>query len=264
MKIGIIISIFIHILILTIYVDNSVLRIKEKFKEIKIVLNSSNRKQIVTVDNFEGFVNKDSTRFISDKDRSTSKQTIARNIGAHKKAGKGSFENNNLSDLKLSDISFDDKSFNTRKIASINKSNGVEKGDDGKSGKGQISDYVDDIPLGDLTSLNTNRFQYYSYFNRIKLKLEVYWRNSIREKARQLGQQDRNIFINGNKITSLVVLIDEDGSIISIKIQTPSGINELDEVAVESFNKSGPFPNPPKGMLNDGVAKIEWGFVVQS
>jgi protein TonB len=49
-----------------------------------------------------------------------------------------------------------------------------------------------------------------------------------------------------------------------VLILSSSGQQELDSAAVESFNKSGPFPNPPKGMLKNGVAVLEWGFVVKS
>ena len=40
--------------------------------------------------------------------------------------------------------------------------------------------------------------------------------------------------------------------------------NQLDDAAVESFNKAGPFPNPPLEMLKKGQAEIEWGFVVKA
>jgi outer membrane biosynthesis protein TonB len=43
-----------------------------------------------------------------------------------------------------------------------------------------------------------------------------------------------------------------------------SGIKELDDAAIESFNDAGPFPNPPKGLVVDGKVTIEWGFVVKS
>ena len=47
-------------------------------------------------------------------------------------------------------------------------------------------------------------------------------------------------------------------------LKSTSGVEELDAAAIESFNKAGPFPNPPKEMLENGRAKIEWGFVVKT
>ncbi|MEE3080261.1 MAG: energy transducer TonB, partial [Bdellovibrionota bacterium] len=63
-------------------------------------------------------------------------------------------------------------------------------------------------------------------------------------------------------LTSVRVVLDGKGKIIDVLIRDSSGISELDEAAIESFNKAGPFPNPPKGMLRNDRAAIEWGFAV--
>jgi protein TonB len=65
-------------------------------------------------------------------------------------------------------------------------------------------------------------------------------------------------------ITSLQVTLNEKGEIVKVKILGASGVKELDDAAVESFNEAGPFPNPPKDLLVNGHATIEWGFVVKS
>ena len=57
--------------------------------------------------------------------------------------------------------------------------------------------------------------------------------------------------------------MDSKGNIVDILIKSTSGIQELDEAAMESFNKAGPFPNPPSGMVKNGFATLEWGFVVK-
>lgn len=65
-------------------------------------------------------------------------------------------------------------------------------------------------------------------------------------------------------ITSLQITLNEKGQIIGVKILGTSGVKELDDAAIESFNQAGPFPNPPKDLLVNGKAVIEWGFVVKS
>ena len=69
---------------------------------------------------------------------------------------------------------------------------------------------------------------------------------------------------NTERITSLKIKLDSKGNIVNIFVKGTSGISELDDAAIESFNKAGPFPNPPSGMLQNGFALIEWGFVVKS
>ena len=115
-----------------------------------------------------------------------------------------------------------------------------------------------------MTSLNTVEFKFYGYYHRIRQKLEQYWGNSLREKAEKLYRQGRNIASNSQKITFLVITLNNFGEITGIKVKSTSGIKELDDAAIESFNKAGPFPNPPSGMMVNGKADIEWGFVVKS
>ena len=69
---------------------------------------------------------------------------------------------------------------------------------------------------------------------------------------------------DGDSVTSLRVSLDDKGSIIKVEIKSTSGVREFDDAAVESFNKAGPFPNPPSGMIKNGLAVVEWGFVVKS
>ena len=65
-------------------------------------------------------------------------------------------------------------------------------------------------------------------------------------------------------ITSLQVDLDDNGNIVRVHLKGSSGVKELDDAAIESFNNAGPFPNPPKGMVRNGKASIEWGFAVSN
>jgi protein TonB len=127
----------------------------------------------------------------------------------------------------------------------------------------QSNDYVEDVPLGEQTHLNTTEFKYYGFYHRIKQKLEQHWGASLQEKMERIYKSGRQVASIDNRITSLVVKLDEKGNIVEVQISSTSGVRELDDAAIESFNKAGPFPNPPKGMMENGVARIEWGFVVK-
>jgi len=74
----------------------------------------------------------------------------------------------------------------------------------------------------------------------------------------------RRLPANSQRITGVSVVMDERGNIIDVSVQSASGVSELDEAAIESFNRAGPFPNPPQGMIQNGRVQIEWGFVVKS
>jgi TonB family protein len=137
------------------------------------------------------------------------------------------------------------------------------------SGKGedtinQNNDYIESVPLGTLTQLNTKEHKFYGFYFRIRQKLEQHWGNSLQQKAEVLWKKGRRMPSSTQRITGVIVKIDEMGQILDVVVKSSSGVLELDQAAVESFNKAGPFPNPPKDMLENGRAEIEWGFVVKT
>ena len=155
----------------------------------------------------------------------------------------------------------------SRKIANASKKSnalGIAQSDIEKTGLAQNNDFVEEVPLGDMTNLNTTEFKYYGFYNRIRQRLEQYWGNTIQSKAKGLYKSGRRLPASENLITAIAVTLDDRGNIVDIKIEGTSGIRELDQAAIESFNKAGPFPNPPKGLLVGGRATIQWGFVVKS
>lgn len=141
---------------------------------------------------------------------------------------------------------------------------GVARGSSEETGFSRNNDFVEEIPLGDMTNLNTTEFKYYGFYHRIRQRLEQYWGSTIQSKAKNLYKSGRRLPASENLITAITVTLDDRGQILDIKIDGTSGIRELDQAAIESFNKAGPFPNPPKGLLIGGRAVIQWGFVVKS
>ena len=140
---------------------------------------------------------------------------------------------------------------------------GLKTGEEGVIGLSANNDYIEDVPLGDMTSLNTVEYKYYGFYHRIRQKLEQYWGYTLRKKANAYMKSGRRIASNSNKITSLTITLDQKGKILDIFVKSTSGIREFDDAAVESFNQAGPFPNPPKGLMKNGKAILEWGFVVK-
>ncbi len=141
---------------------------------------------------------------------------------------------------------------------------GTKNGDLSGKGIAANNDFVEDMELGDITQMNTVEYKYFGFYERIRGKLEQYWGNSLREKAKAYMQSGRRLPANENLITALTIFLNEQGDITKVLLNGSSGLKLLDDAAIESFNKAGPFPNPPKGMLKDGQAKIQWNFVVKS
>lgn len=249
--------------------------VQEALKEMAL----NHKRQIVQSEDSDSSEQKKEA-FLSDKTRSFDRETVAKNIDSFKKAAKGNAEMTqvaqkpqtakkkaaNLKEMKLSDFgiaSGDPMPQQVARSPASTATKGMENGDPLEQGFSSTNDYVQEVNLGDFTHLNTVEYKYYGFFHRIRQKLEQFWGNSIQEKSQQIFRSGRTI-ASQDYVTSLQVTLNEKGEIIGVKILGASGVKELDDAAVESFNQAGPFPNPPKDLLVNGTATIEWGFVVKS
>jgi TonB family protein len=135
----------------------------------------------------------------------------------------------------------------------------------GGEGPSATDDHLKDVKTGAQTVLSTREFLYYSYYNRIRTKLTQYWQPKIREKMERIMKQGRTIASTGDKITRIVIVLDDKGILRKVQILGASGVSDLDDAAVEAFRQAAPFPNPPKGMVDsDGTIKIRWDFVLEA
>ncbi len=138
----------------------------------------------------------------------------------------------------------------------------------GVGGDGGADAATDDILKGvregQGTVLSTREFRFYSYYHRLKELLRQYWKPNVERQISRIWNKGKNIN-SDEMVTRLLVLLDENGKIQKISKVSGSGFMELDEAAVEAFQKAGPFPNPPKGMIDaDGFVRIRWDFILQT
>jgi TonB family protein len=294
-------SLSIHLIVVSVNMtswDLSKETVSDNQLKLKIISRPKNReaRQIVnTEDSKNDEIAKDS-KFLGKKNQKFDRQTKAANVASFKKAGVGVRDGFNVkkfskvtskqaqkqteakkeqkrkeviksnTKIKMTDLAMNkpvkekvEKSKSMPSVASL----GLENGSYTTNGLSASSDFVEDLPLGDMTNLNTTEYKYFGFYDRIRKKLERYWGNSLKSKARSISARGVRLPASENKITSLTITIDTLGNIVDVFIKSTSGIQELDDAAIESFNKAGPFPNPPKGMIVDGHAEIEWGFVVK-
>lgn len=250
--------------------------VQETLKEMTF----ENKRQIVQSED-SVYTEKKDKAFLSDKDRSFDRETVSKNIDKFKKAAKGNAANTqvaqkvqpakkkatSINDLNLADIGVASgdplPKEVARKPASVQEK-GLENGDPLSQGFSASNDYVEEVQLGDFTHLNTVEYKFYGFYHRIRQKLEQFWGNSIQEKSQAIFRSGRRMPASQDYVTNLQVTLNEKGEIVAVKILGASGVKELDDAAIESFNQAGPFPNPPKELLVNGKATINWGFVVKS
>lgn len=219
--------------------------------------------------------------FLGKRNNKVDRQTKSASIGKFKSAGigdkKGSKTRENIKkatskskaikNLKFSDLAMQPSGFTTTKKAvkrTVQIAKGLKNGSKKSRGLGQTNDFIEDIPLGDFTKLNTQEFEFYGFYDRIRKKLEIFWGTNIQAQAEKMMKKGRSIASDTNHITSLEIFLNNKGEIVDVSVNSPSGVRELDNAAIRTFNQAGPFPNPPKGMLKQGKAKIKWSFVVNT
>lgn len=283
-------ALFIHAVVMTVQFRDQIHQaVQTKTGPIKVKLSdiakltemaTIQKKQIVQSEDSASQDKPQTPAFLSDKNRTFDRQTIAQKTATFQKAGKGNANFTNpevaktqqtsktqkksMKDLKLSDVGMASAEMPMAQPNRAPASEGLANGDLSTTGLSSTNDYVEEVALGDFTHLNTVEYKHYGFFHRIRQKLEQFWGNTLHEKANAIFRSGRRLPASDNLITSLQVTLNTKGEIVGVKIMGTSGVKELDDAAIESFNQAGPFPNPPKDLLVNGKATIEWGFVVKS
>jgi TonB family protein len=125
-------------------------------------------------------------------------------------------------------------------------------------------DKLEGVDTGERTILSTREYRYFSYYQRIKELLRQYWKPNVETKLYHLWAKGQTVG-EEELVTRLLVLLDTEGKIVKISRVGSSGIVDLDQAAIDAFHQAGPFPNPPKGIVEaDGFVRINWEFILKT
>ncbi len=115
---------------------------------------------------------------------------------------------------------------------------------------------VDD---GEETALNSKKWRFASFFNRVKRQVAEHW-----HPEETYRQRDPTGMIYGkrNRYTELRVQLKPDGRLGNVAVYQPSGLDFLDDEALEAFKQAAPFPNPPRQLVEaNGLINFGFGFL---
>jgi TonB family protein len=94
-------------------------------------------------------------------------------------------------------------------------------------------------------SLNTKEYLYNGYIQRIRRLVNFYWQQN-------LDNLPRSVHLSKSSYSTTVLpVLDANGSLDSIDVSEESGSSELDHAVLRAFRVAGPFPNPPEGLIED-------------
>lgn len=133
------------------------------------------------------------------------------------------------------------------------------------SGEQSPKDYIQGMKEGEQTALNTREFMFFGYYQRIRERLDRAWVPILRHNLTLLYKRGRTLASETDYSTKVMVVMNTGGEITRVEVETESGAHDLDDAAVRAFNQAGPFPNPPRGMVDlKGEIRIPWEFVLRT
>jgi TonB family protein len=129
-------------------------------------------------------------------------------------------------------------------------------------GKGGGSmDYLKDIDDGDATALNSKKWKHAPFFNRIKRQVADEWHP---EMVYVRHDPNGNVYGVKDRVTVLRIHLQPDGKLGGWTVLQSSGVDFLDDEAIDAFKKAAPFPNPPKDLVEaDGQIHFNFAFIFE-
>ncbi|MDC0720624.1 TonB family protein [Nannocystis bainbridge] len=128
-------------------------------------------------------------------------------------------------------------------------------------GQAGTMDSIDkNVPEGADNVLNSRRWKYASFFNRVRDAVAGHWEPGPLHERRA---SDSMKVGTKSWVTSLYIRLNPDGSIHKISIDRPAGLGYLDEEAIRAVRAAAPFGNPPAQLIDPRTGLIEFGFAFE-
>jgi len=129
-------------------------------------------------------------------------------------------------------------------------------------GKGTGSmDYLKDVDDGESTALNAKKWKHAPFFNRVKRAVAAAWHPDV---VYVRHDPNGNVYGVKDRVTVLRVHLQPDGKLASWTVMQSSGVDFLDDEAVDAFRRAAPFPNPPRDLVEtDGQIHFNFAFIFE-
>jgi TonB family protein len=126
-------------------------------------------------------------------------------------------------------------------------------------------EYITGLKEGETSALNTKESIFFSYFDRVRRQLDSAWEPILRENIAHIFKVGRRLASNTDYSTEVLITLNARGEIKNVQIIEESGTHDLDQAALDALNKAGPYPNPPKGLVDaTGMVHMHWNFVLKT
>lgn len=127
---------------------------------------------------------------------------------------------------------------------------------------GPMPDDLRGIEEGEGTFLNARSFKFAGFLNRVKETVGRVWTQKVIDAS---GKRDPTgqLYSYKDRRTVIEFTLDREGEITDVHVAASSGVQYLDEVAVDAFRVVQRFPNPPPGLIReDGTVQLPFAFTL--
>jgi hypothetical protein len=125
-------------------------------------------------------------------------------------------------------------------------------------GPSERTDELNDMKIGTMTALNTDRYLYYSFYDRLDKRVVPRWRQRVHRILDGVNSHQA-----GEWNTVLEVLLSPNGEYVRSVVLQSSGWDALDKAPMYAFQEGAPIPHPPPEMVkSDGYIHVVFGFSV--
>ena len=127
---------------------------------------------------------------------------------------------------------------------------------------GPMPDDLRGIEEGEGTFLNARSFKFAGFLNRVKETVGRVWTQKVIDAS---GKRDPTgqLYSYKDRRTVIEFTLDRQGEITDVHVAASSGVQYLDEVAVDAFRVVQRFPNPPPGLINEnGIVQLPFAFTL--
>jgi TonB family protein len=121
----------------------------------------------------------------------------------------------------------------------------------------RVNDYLKGVAEGKQTLLNSKRWRFASFFNRVKRQVAQNWHPDVVYRRRD---PTGNVYGFRDRLTVLRVKLSPDGRLKDLHLEKACGVGFLDDEAISAFRAAEPFPNPPKGLVDKSTGMISFRF----
>jgi TonB family protein len=123
-------------------------------------------------------------------------------------------------------------------------------------------DALKDVDDGEETALNSKKWRFASFFNRIKHQVQEHWHP---DEVYRRRDPNGSIYGRASRLTIVRVQLKPNGHLANVELESPSGLEFLDDEALQAFRAAQPFPNPPRQLVDatDGMVNFQFGFLFE-